>query len=318
MISLSRPEIEAIIDLPDAARAIEAAYRATSQGQVTLPPVGHLPFADSNADCHIKFGHLKGDPTFVIKVATGFPANREKGLPTGNGLLLVLSATTGEVVAILQDEMRLTDIRTGLGGAIASRLLARKDARRILVVGTGPQARQQIEAHHALLPGPVRFEIWGRQEERVDSLVSSLNSSCDIRAAADLETAVGEADILVTATGATRPLIRSDWIRPGTHITAVGADAPGKQELELSLVARADILAVDLPAQCLDHGEISHAARQKAIDADRLVELGHLLTGEQTGRTDEGQITIADLTGIAAQDIAIANSVLASWKAQQG
>jgi ornithine cyclodeaminase len=314
MITLTRSEIEALIDFDAAAQAIKAAYVATSLGQVNLPPVGHITFAQG-ADCHIKYGHMAGDANFVIKVATGFPENDAKGLPSGNGLVLVLSAVTGMVEAMLHDEMMLTDIRTGIGGAIASRALARADSRVALVVGTGPQARRQIEAHAALMPN-LSFQVWGRTSTKVDDLIADLAPHIGVKRAYDLEDATRSADVVITATGSKSPILKLDWVQPGTHITAVGADAPGKQELEIGLVARADVLAVDLVAQCLDHGEVSHAAAKGLITADDLHEIGTLLNGTSLGRVDDSQITITDLTGIAAQDIAMANTVLAASKAQ--
>jgi ornithine cyclodeaminase len=314
MITLTRSEIEALIDFDAAARAIKAAYVVTSLGQVNLPPVGHITFAQG-ADCHIKYGHMAGDANFVIKVATGFPENDAKGLPSGNGLVLVLSAVTGMVEAMLHDEMMLTDIRTGIGGAIASRALARADSRVALVVGTGPQARRQIEAHAALMPN-LSFQVWGRTSTKVDDLIADLAPHIGVKRAYDLEDATRSADVVITATGSKSPILKLDWVQPGTHITAVGADAPGKQELEIGLVARADVLAVDLVAQCLDHGEVSHAAAKGLITADDLHEIGTLLNGTSLGRVDDSQITITDLTGIAAQDIAMANTVLAASKAQ--
>lgn len=314
MITLTRSEIEALIDFDAAAHAIKAAYVVTSLGQVNLPPVGHITFAQG-ADCHIKYGHMAGDANFVIKVATGFPENDAKGLPSGNGLVLVLSAVTGMVEAMLHDEMMLTDIRTGIGGAIASRALARADSRVALVVGTGPQARRQIEAHAALMPN-LSFQVWGRASTKVDDLIADLAPHIGVKRAYDLEDATRSADVVITATGSKSPILKLDWVQPGTHITAVGADAPGKQELEIGLVARADVLAVDLVAQCLDHGEVSHAAAKGLITADDLHEIGTLLNGTSLGRVDDSQITITDLTGIAAQDIAMANTVLAASKAQ--
>lgn len=314
MISLTRPEIEALIDLPAAADAIEAAYRATSLGKVNLPPVGHIMFPEG-ADCHIKYGHMEGDANFVIKVATGFPRNNAKGLPTGNGLVLVLCAETGAVEAMLHDEMVLTDIRTGLGGAIASRALARTDSETALVIGTGPQASRQIEAHAALMPR-LAFHVWGRDVDKVTALVAKMARNFDVRAATGLEGSIQQSDIVITATGSTTPFLKSDWVQSGTHITAVGADAPGKQELDVSLVARADVLVVDLASQCLDHGEVSHAAKSGLINPDDLQEIGAILNGTARGRTNDGQITIADLTGVAAQDIAMANAVLSAWKAK--
>lgn len=314
MITLTRSEIEALIDFDAAAQAIKAAYVVTSLGQVNLPPVGHITFAQG-ADCHIKYGHMAGDANFVIKVATGFPENDAKGLPGGNGLVLVLSAVTGMVEAMLHDEMMLTDIRTGIGGAIASRALARADSRVALVVGTGPQARRQIEAHAALMPN-LSFQVWGRTSTKVDDLIADLAPHNGVKRAYDLEDATRSADVVITATGSKSPILKLDWVQLGTHITAVGADAPGKQELEIGLVARADVLAVDLVAQCLDHGEVSHAAAKGLITADDLHEIGTLLNGTSLGRVDDSQITITDLTGIAAQDIAMANTVLAASKAQ--
>ena len=313
MISLSRKEIEALIDLPRAAAEVEKAYRISSQGDANLPPVGHIVFPEFDADCHIKYGHLKGDQNFVIKVATGFPRNVEAGMLAGNGLMMVLSAKTGEVKAVLHDEAMLTDIRTGIGGAIATNALANEDAKNILIIGSGEQARRQIEAHVAQIQKELSFEVWGRNEDRVASLINSVSDLCKATMAKDLETSVGNADVIVTATGSTQPIVKSDWVKPGTHITAVGADAPGKQELETELVTRADVLVADKIDQCVDHGEISHAAQAGSIEVENIKELGSVISGKTPGRTDEKQITIADQTGIAAQDIAMANSVLAVW-----
>lgn len=312
MLSLTRPEIEALIDMPAAADAIEAAYRAASLGKVNLPPVGHIALPDE-ADCHIKYGHMEGDASFVIKVATGAPRNSAKGLPTGNGLVLVLSAETGAVEAMLHDEMVLTDIRTGLGGAIASRTLARTNCKTALIVGTGPQARRQIEAHAALMP-QLSFRVWGRNAGKVTSLIADMAPEYAVESAPTLQDAANQSDIIITATGSTTPLLQSDWVQPGTHITAIGADAPGKQELDVSLVARADLLVVDSTSQCLDHGEVSHAAERGLVKLEDIQEIGTILNGTGAGRTNDGQITIADLTGIAAQDIAMANAVLAAYR----
>ena len=312
MIILDRAKIEALIDLEVASGAIEAAYVAASRGEVILPPVGHITFPDVSADCHIKYGHRIGDPNFVIKVATGFPQNNQKGLPTGNGVSLVLSAATGEVQAVLHDEMVMTDIRTGLGGAIASRCLARKDSGRVLVVGTGPQSLRQIESHVALVGNHLKFEVWGRSCKKAQAIADAMRGVCTIAVADDLFKATQSADIIITTTGATQPVIEDHWVTAGTHITAVGADAPGKQELETSLVSRADVLFADSIEQCLDHGELSHAFGANLISRSSVEEIGVFLSGATVGRTDVDQVTIADLTGIAAQDIAIAGIVLAA------
>lgn len=306
MIILSKREIAERLDLSQLAEAISDAYIAASAGEVALPPVGHITFPSVDADCHIKFGHRRGDEMFVVKIATGFPRNgvtADVAAPVNNGVSLAISAVTGEVRAVLHDHGLMTDVRTGTGGAIASRALARSDAAHLLVVGTGEQARRQIEAHRTLLAQPLTVSVWGRSAERATALADEVG---DVAVASDLDQACAGADIIVTTTPARTPLIRAAAVRPGTHITAVGADAPGKHELDVELIQRADLLVADSRAQCLDHGELS------IIDpATPVVELGEVLAGHAVGRSNPQQITVADLTGIAAQDIAIATAVLA-------
>ncbi len=310
MITLTRPEIEALIDRNLAAEAIEAAYCAVSSDQVTLPPVGHIPFPGTDADCHIKAGYIHGDPIFVVKIATGFPSNEAQGLPNGNGVSVVLSAQTGAVRAILHDEMRMTDIRTGIGGAIASRLLARSDSRKIGIVGTGIQAREQVLAHAALLGSGLSFQLWGRSPEKAERAVFEVSQEANISVTPDLQTLCETSDMLITTTGATAPIIKAEWIAAGTHITAIGADAPDKQELETALVAKADGLFADFGPQAIDHGDFSSAIKAGLINPDDIHDLGAVLTKQIPGRTDNTQITIADLTGLAVQDIAMARIVL--------
>ncbi len=310
MITLTRQEIEALIDRNLAADAIEAAYCAVSSNQVTLPPVGHIPFPGTDADCHIKAGYIHGDPIFVVKIATGFPSNEAQGLPNGNGVSVVLSAKTGAVRAILHDEMRMTDIRTGIGGAIASRLIAKPDSRKIGVVGTGIQAREQVLAHADLLGPELSFQLWGRSPEKAQRAAFDLSKEAQITVEPNLQTLCEASDILITTTGATAPIIMAEWIEAGTHITAVGADAPGKQELETALVAKADGLYADFAPQSIDHGDFSSAIKAGLINPDHIHDLGAVLTKQVARRTDETQITIADLTGLAVQDIAMARIVL--------
>ena len=309
MLVIGRSEVEAVIDIASMAVDIEAAYVAASAGEVEIPPVGHITFPDVDGDCHIKYGHRRGDADFVIKIATGFPHQSSHGQPTGNGMSLVISATTGEVQAILHDEMLLTDIRTGIGGAIATRRLARSDATKLLIVGTGVQARRQIEAHVELLDRPLDVRVWGRSAAAAATVVDDLRASAKAQVATDLAAACRWADIIATSTAADEPIIADEWIAPGTHITAVGADASGKHELDAHLLQRADLLVADSAAQCLDHGEFS-AIADDPERASAVVELGNLLARPTLARSTN-DITIADLTGIAAQDIAAARNVLA-------
>ncbi len=195
-------------------------------------------------------------------------------------------------------------------GAIATRCLARSDSKRVLILGTGSQAVRQIESHLALIGGHLTFTVWGRSATKARAVVAAMEGEYAIAVADDLADAVRDADIIITATGAPSSLIAQEWVQPGTHITAVGADAPGKQELAPDLVAGADVLAVDSMDQCLDQGEVSHAFAAGQIQRADVIEVGQILSGAGQGRRTDSEITIADLTGIAAQDIAIANVVL--------
>ncbi|HTO31524.1 MAG TPA: ornithine cyclodeaminase family protein [Pararhizobium sp.] len=307
---ISKSEIERSIDITKIAPALRAAFISMSRGDAQVPPVGYLGFPANNGDCHIKFGHIKGDPVFVVKIATGFYSNPSKGLPTGNGVVLALSAETGEVLAILQDEGLLTDLRTGFGGAIATEALARKDARKIAIVGTGVQARHQIRAHREVLSkrNPV-FTVWGRTPENARRLADELKGEgITVDVSTELAELCSESDVIVTSTMSQSPIVMADWIRPGTHITATGADAPGKQELDTAVVKMATVRIADHVAQCLHHGEFSHSG---LLGTD-VTELGIILDGGVGGRTNDLEISVVDLTGVAVQDIAIAQTVLNS------
>ncbi|WDZ79586.1 NAD(P)-binding domain-containing protein (plasmid) [Ensifer adhaerens] len=311
MIVIGREKLASLPLLTLAAPAIRDAYIAVTDGRANLPPVGYLALPGRNADCHIKYGYIEGDPIFVVKIASGFYDNPAKGLPSSNGMMVAISAGTGDVVAMLDDNGLLTDLRTGIGGAIATMALWRSDARKIGIVGTGTQARIQIRALAALSARPLQFTVWGRSPEKTAAVLADLaDLDLSIDATTDLETLCRQSDAIVTTTPSRESLIRSDWIAPGTHITAMGADAPGKQELDVALVARADRRMTDLAAQCLDHGEFSAAAQAGLIGEDDCVALGAVLSGAAQGRRSDQDITIADLTGIATQDIAIARTVL--------
>ncbi|WEZ82391.1 ornithine cyclodeaminase family protein [Rhizobium sp. 32-5/1] len=312
MIILSRAEIEALVDLDAGLHAVEQAYIAASQGRATIPPVGYIAFPQADGDCHIKYGHIAGDPIFVVKIASGFYRNPSIGLSTSSGVMLALSATTGQLQAILLDEGFLTDLRTGLGGAIATRALCRKDARRVAIIGSGIQAGMQIRClHRAMKDRSLTFALWARSKTKAAGIVETLaEEGIAVELARNLEALCRSADTIITTTPSREPLVCSDWIRPGTHITAIGADAPGKQELETALVARADHRIADRLEQSLAHGEFSTAFEAGAIMLESCRELGAVLDGAVKGRQNQDEITIADLTGIAVQDIAITRAIL--------
>lgn len=309
MYDLDKRQIMALFDFDAAVARINDAYIASAEGNVQTADVVHLGFPAANGDCHIKSGHIADTASYVIKIASGFYDNPSKGLPSSNGMMLAFSATTGETLAILRDEGWLTDMRTAIGGALATRALARADATKVLIIGAGIQARFQALCLAQLMPErTMNFHVWGRNASAAQTLSAELSEAgLDAQATLDLDAAVGAADIIMTTTTATKPLFADGLVRKGTHVTAIGADCPGKQELPTNLVATASLRVCDMARQSLNHGEFQTASR---VDASfQVTELGHILSGTQAGRTSQDDITVVDLTGIAAQDIAITQAI---------
>ena len=307
MLIATLAEIEQVLPRLDLLPAIEGAFARYSAGEAVVPPVGELLLP--GGDVHIKYGYLQGGPYYVVKIASGFYDNSALGLPSSNGLMLLFSQRTGEPVAVLLDEGRLTDIRTAVAGAVAARHLAPDGVRRIGIVGTGIQARLQLR-HLAGIVGCRRALAWGRSEHQVEAYRGALaDDGFDVAVTLDADEILATCDLVVTTTPATTPILRAELLRPGTHITAVGSDTAAKQELEVGILARADVVVADSRAQCRERGEIHHALAAGVLAEDRVVELGDVIAGRAGGRTAEDQITVADLTGVAVQDIAIASAV---------
>ena len=295
--------------------AIERAFAAYSTGQADLPSVIQLNVPEEEAEVHIKAGHLYGAPFWAVKVAAGFPRNPLRGLPASGGLVMAFDARTGAPAALLLDNGYITDLRTGLAGAVAARHLSRPDAAVAAVLGTGSQARHQMRCL-ALVRTLREIRVWGRSEDRTRALARELATEeamqgISVVPAASVAEAVRAAAIVVTTTSSREPILRASWIAPGTHITAVGSDQPDKQELEAALVARADLLVADSRPQCLRLGEIHHAVAAGSIGPEDIdAELGEIVAGTKPGRPSADAITLCDLTGLGVQDVASANFIL--------
>lgn len=249
-------------------------------------------------ELHVKGGHVVGNGWIVVKVATGgFPG----GPPTG--CLLLVDATTGAPTWLLDDRGRLTIQRTAAVGALATLSFSRPDAQSVLVVGTGDLAAALVEVHVAVTPR-LRVTLWGRDFTHTRLLADRLG----VAAAPDLCSAVRAADVIVTATSSRKPVIEADWVQPGTHLTAMGADTVAKQELPVALLERAEVIVCDDVATALHAGELQHATPEihsRVRAWPDLVSAGPLTRGG-------GAITVADLCGIGAEDAAIAAAVLRS------
>ncbi len=308
---LTEAELRAAVTLDlQTVDVIEAAFAALARGGVVMPPVLSMELAEANGEVDVKTAYIPGLDGFAIKVSPGFFDNPALGLPSLNGLMVLLSARTGLVEAVFLDNGYLTDLRTAAAGAVAARHLAPPEVRIAAVLGTGVQARLQIEAVHLLRPFG-RLLVWGRDRAKAAACAADLAGRLGIAAevADTAEAAVRAADLVVTTTPARTPLIAADWLHPGLHITAMGSDQAGKGEIAPQALARADLYVADRLAQTEALGEL-RAARAVGLRAGDETELGTVVTGAHPGRTAAGQITLCDLTGTGAQDTAIATHVL--------
>ena len=280
-----------------------------SQGKVVVPPIGELIFDEPRGDTHIKYGYIRGDEFFVIKIASGFYDNPKLGLPAGSGLMLLFSQKTGSLLSVMLDEGYLTQVRTAAAGAVAARAFAPRKIRRVGIFGAGVQGRMQLE----YLRYARDFEdaiIWGIDRQELDRYKAEMEpKGFKLATTMDAEEVAATCNLIVTATPSCKPLLSAAAVRKGTHITAMGSDTPDKQELDSDILARADVIVADSLAQCRLRGEIHKALEAGRIREDRCVELGAIIAGKAQGRTSESQITVVDLTGVAVQDVEIATSV---------
>jgi ornithine cyclodeaminase len=315
--TLNETEIRELIGPAEALAAVREAFIAFADGRATLPGVIGLELHEQEGEVHIKGAYLHGAPYWSIKAATGFYRNPGLGLPLLGGLSLVFSATTGFLDTLLLDNGYLTELRTGAAGALAADLLANPEIEQALIVGAGGQARYQLEALLGVRQ-PKRVAVYARRPEMTAAYAAEMKErfGIDVAIASDLREAVSASDLIVTATPSRDPLIQADWLRPGTHITAMGSDFPDKQELADDVLIRADVVAADHPPQAATQGEIHHAIADDRLRIEDVVPLGDIAAGRAPGRQSADDITVADLTGLGIQDAAVANAVVDLAKAR--
>ena len=288
---LQLPEIRAVLNYRE---VIDRMRDALLSDAVTPMPM-HLDIPE-NAEVHIKSSYRSGGRYFALKIASTFPNNRARGISTGNGMILLCSAETGEPVAMLADEGHLTDVRTAAVSAMIACELGRRDTT-LGILGTGIQARLQARMHAQILPLE-HIVIWGRTPEHAAECARDLSDICQVSVARSPAAVAGRSRLIVTATSSRAPLLLLDDIQPGTHISAVGSDGPGKQELDPAILRRADLLFVDSSRQCFHFGELQHAP-------DQLSRAQEFCRGGLPRAAD----SVADFTGLGVEDLAIAEYV---------
>jgi len=315
---LFESEIRELIGPVQALPEVRDAFVKLARGEATLPDVigfdvpGAWPDAGPAGEVHVKGAYLHGAPFYSIKEAAGFYGNPARGLRSGSGVVLVFDAGTGFLRGLLFDNGYLTDLRTGSAGALAADLLAKQSIRRVGILGSGVQARHQLEALLTVRK-PERVVVFGRSPERSLAYAREMEERFGlvIEVAGSARHAIDGSDVVITTTPSRDPIVRSEWVREGTHITAVGSDGPDKHEVFPDVLARADKVVADRLDQCLRLGEIHHAIADGLLTRDSVhAELGEIAAGLKPGRLREDEITVADLTGVGIQDAAVAGFVL--------
>ena len=307
---LTEQELRSQVPLDDRAVAIvEEAFAILASGGVVMPPILSMAIEEQNGEVDVKTAYVPGLEGFAIKVSPGFFDNPKLGLPSLNGMMMLLSSNTGLVKALLLDNGYLTDVRTAAAGAVAAKALAPEAVTTAGVIGTGLQAELQIRALK-LVRDFKELAVWGRDRGKAETYAARMEEvlGLPVKVMDSVKEVVAASQVVVTTTPSREPLISADMLHEGLHITAMGSDADHKNELAPDVLAKADLYACDRQSQCAALGELRAAIVAGAIEADRIFpELGEILIGRKDGRTSEKDITVCDLTGTGIQDTAIAN-----------
>ena len=309
ILVLNENDIRSCVSLDEVALdEVTKGFTALAKGHVTLPPILRIDVEENHGEVDVKTAYIQGLDSFAIKIASGFFENRKLGLPTGSGLMILINAQTGNPLAILLDNGYLTDVRTGIAGAIAAKHLAPKEVKIVGVIGSGMQARYQIRALK-LVRDFSFLMVYGIVDDEIDKYIDEISKKLDIGVirADSVESVVKESNLVVTTTPSKEPYLRAEWLHTGLHITCMGSDSEEKQELFPDVFAKADRIACDRKSQVFRLGELHHALEAGIVSEDgEIIELGELTSGVNPGRQSKGQITVCDLTGVGVQDTQIA------------
>jgi ornithine cyclodeaminase len=287
---------------------IEDAFKSLSLGKTVMPPILRVDIEKYHGESDVKAAYIEGLDSFAVKVASGFFNNPKLGLPSSNGLMILLDSQTGVIKSVLLDKGYLTDVRTAIAGAIASKYLSNPESSTVAIIGTGIQARMQLEAL-TLVRDIKNVNVWSRDIKKTHAYIEDVSKNINLNFTAfdNTNEVVNNADILITTTPSKKPLVDYSSLPKGIHITAMGSDAEEKNELEPDIIKNCDVYVPDSQAQTSILGELNHAIKNNLIKSDMIFnDLGKIIINPELGRKNNDDITVADLTGTGVQDTAIA------------
>ena len=287
---------------------IEDAFKSLALGKTTMPPILRLDIEKYHGESDVKAAYIDGLDSYAIKVASGFFNNPNLGLPSSNGLMILLDSKTGMLKSVLLDKGYLTDVRTAIAGAIAAKHLSNPESSNVGIIGAGIQAKMQLEA--LLLVRNIKTAyIWSRDSKKTNTFVKNIKDKINIKiiACESPEQTVNLSEILITCTPSKSPIIKSEWLKKGLHITAMGSDAEMKNELDPKIIKDCDYYIPDSQSQTSILGELNHAIKAGLVSTEKKYnELGSVIINSNLGRRNINDVTVADLTGTGVQDTAIA------------
>lgn len=315
---LNKEEVSRLISNREVIEAVENAYKAFNSGQVEQPEYLSIHMPAPRGEIDFKLGYYKVNETISMKASSGGFANNPAsfGLPTGMGTIILFDARSCALICVMDGSL-ITGLRTGASGAVSVKALARKNASKITSIGTGNQARMQIRAINEVMKIDEIY-AWSRTAEKLAKYKADIESEFGIPViiTETKKEAVEQADVLITTTRGVGAPVEAAWVKPGTHIVAIGTDQFGKQELEPEIFRNAKIV-VDSLAQCSEKGETWHPLNHDIITSDDIHgEIGEILLGRKPGREHEDEVTIFDSTGMAIQDITTADRIYQNAIAQ--
>jgi alanine dehydrogenase len=310
-LALSEEDVKSLVAIEDALEAVELAFRERARGHAQMPPKMYLNYQEYNGDLRTMPAYLENLDISAVKVVTVHPGNSRFGLPTVNATILLVDPKDGQLLSIMSGGF-ITALRTGAAGGIAARYLAIKEPTTIGFVGAGFQARTQLCALLEVFHGLKEIRVWDIRPEATKTFVTEIRSrtgTANVYSSSNVKAVVEEANIVVTTTPSTKPLVMNDWVTTGTHFNCIGADAPGKEELDPAILRRSK-LVIDDWVQASHSGEINVPVSAGILARDNVwAELGEVVAGIKPGRTSENEITVFDSTGLAIQDAAVAEIV---------
>jgi alanine dehydrogenase len=308
---LNQDEVGSLVDRDAVLAAVEEGYRSFNSGKVVQPDFMLLDIPGSRRGWDVKGGMDLGSGFMSLKASSGGNDDNPKvGLPVAMNTVLLFELQHCTLQCVM-DGSWITRVRTGAAGAISVKYLARQDAKVLAVIGSGKQARNQLLAMMRVRK-LTEVRVWDALTQFLDEYVEEMAAETGLKIVkcGSAEEAVRPADIIVTTTrGRSGPLVKREWVKPGTHIAAVGADAPGKQEIDAEIFRGAKVYCDSIPL-CLHHGEVRNPVEGGIIAREEIRgEIGEILLGTKPGRENADEITIFDTVGMAIQDVAMAVSL---------